>query len=64
MDILEILEKIISIICPIISVIISIIALNKSDEAIKEVNKIEIGGIENKQEASNNINSQITQNMK
>ena len=62
MDILDILEKVISIVCPIISVVISIIALNKSNDAIKEVNKI--GNIEKKQDANNNINSQITQNIK
>lgn len=63
METLEIVEKIVAIVCPIVSVIISLIALFKSNYAIKQVNKIKIGKIERKQEASNNINSQINQRM-
>jgi len=63
METLEIVEKIVAIVCPIVSVIISLIALFKSNDAIKQVNKIKIGKIERKQEASNNINSQINQRM-
>lgn len=63
MEMLEIVEKIVAIVCPIVSVIISLIALFKSNDAIKQVNKIKIGKIERKQEASNNINSQINQRM-
>ena len=61
---LNIIEKIVSIICPIISIVISIIALCKSNDAIKQVNKIKIGNIDKKQESDNNNNSTITQNMK
>lgn len=64
METLNIIEKIVSIICPIISIIISIIALCKSNDAIKQVNKIKIGNIDKKQEASNNSNSNITQSIK
>lgn len=63
METLEIVEKIVAIVCSIVSVIISLIALFKSNDAIKQVNKIKIGKIERKQEASNNINSQINQRM-
>lgn len=63
METLKITEKIVAIVCPIVSVIISLIALFKSNDAIKQVNKIKIGKIERKQEASNNINSQINQRM-
>ena len=42
MDFLEILEKLVSIVCPIVSVIISAIALFKSNYAVKQVNKIKI----------------------
>ena len=63
MEMLEIVEKIVAIVCPIVSVIISLIALFKGNDAIKQVNKIKIGKIERKQEASNNINSQINQRM-
>lgn len=63
METLKIAEKIVAIVCPIVSVIISLIALFKSNDAIKQVNKIKIGKIERKQEASNNINSQINQRM-
>ena len=63
MEMLEIVEKIVAIVCPIASVIISLIALFKSNAAIKQVNKIKIGKIEGKQEVSNNINSQINQRM-
>lgn len=64
MEILEILEKVVSIICPILSIVISIIALVKSNDAIKQVNKIKIGEINKTQIADNNSDSQITQNMK
>lgn len=64
MEVLNIIEKIVSIICPIISIVVSIIALCKSNDAIKQVNKIKIGNIDKKQEACNNNNSTITQNMK
>lgn len=64
MGFLEILEKLVSIVCPIISVIISAIALFKSNDAVKQVNKIKIGKIEQKQEASNNKNSTINQSIK
>ena len=50
MEMLEIVEKIVAIVCPIVSVIISLIALFKSNDAIKQVNKIKIGKIERKQE--------------
>ena len=63
METLKIAEKIVAIVCPIVSVIISLIALFKSNDAIKQVNKIKIGKIERKKEASNNINSQINQRM-
>lgn len=64
METLNIVEKFVSIICPIISVIISIIALFKSNDAIKQINKIKIGEIEKKQESNNNDNSIIMQSMK
>lgn len=62
MKILDILEKIVSIICPIISIVLSIIALCKSNYAVKQINKIKVGDINKKQEANNNIGSNITQN--
>ena len=64
MKILEILEKVVSIVCPILSIVISIISLVKSNYAIKQVNKIKIGEINKIQTADNNSNSQIMQNMK
>ena len=64
METLNIVEKFVSIICPIISVIISIIALFKSNDAIKQINKIKIGKIEKKQVSNNNDNSIIMQSMK
>ena len=60
MEILNILEKVVSIICPIIAIIISI---KKSEFAIKKVNNIKIGNNEKTQEAINNSDSNITQNM-
>ncbi len=63
MEILDILEKIVSIVCPIISIVLSVIALCKSNEAIKQVNEIKIGNTDKKQEANNNSGSNITQNM-
>jgi len=64
METLDILEKIVSIVCPIISIFLSVIALCKSNEAIKQVNEIKIGNTEKKQEANNNSNSTVTQSMK
>ena len=64
MEILEILEKVVSIVCPILSLVISIISLVKSNDAIRQVNKIEIGEINKKQIADNNSDSQVMQNMK
>ena len=52
------MEYIATIICPIVTVVISIIALFKSNEAIKIANKIE-----KKQEANGNSNSNINQKM-
>lgn len=63
MEILNLVEKFVSIICPILSIIISIIALRNSNIAIKNVNKIKIGNYEKKQEANNNTNSNINQKM-
>ena len=63
MEILNLVEKFVSIICPTVSVIISIIALRNSNIAIKNVNKIKIGNYEKKQEANNNTNSNINQKM-
>ena len=60
MEILNILEKVVSIICPIIAIIIS---FKKSEFAIKKVNNIKIGNNEKTQEAINNSDSNITQNM-
>lgn len=64
MEFLDVLEKIVSIICPIISIILSIIALCKSNEAIRQVNEIKIGNIDKKQEANNNVNSSVRQNIR
>lgn len=64
MVILDILEKIVTIVCSIISIIIAVIALCKSNEAIKQVNKIKIGNIEKKQDAINNTNSSIKQSIR
>lgn len=58
---IDIIEKIVNIICPILALIISIISLIKSNEAIKQVNKIKI---ESNQNANNITNSQVTQNIK
>ena len=63
MEILNYIEKIVSIVCPIIAIIISIVALRNSNIAIKNVNKIKIGNYEKKQEANNNTNSNINQKM-
>lgn len=63
MEILNILEKVVSIICPVIAIIISIISFKKSEFAIKKVNNIKIGNNEKTQEAINNSDSNITQNM-
>ncbi|MGM9874445.1 MAG: hypothetical protein ACI32H_00810 [Bacilli bacterium] len=59
----SLIEVIAVIVCPILSVILSAIALFKSNKAVKQVNDIKIGNNEKKQEASNNINSQINQRM-
>ena len=63
MEILNVLEKVVSIICPIIAIIISIISFKNSEFAIKKVNNIKIGNNEKTQEAINNSDSNITQNM-
>lgn len=59
MEALNIIEKIISIVCPIISLIVAIIALFRSNEAIRIVNKLD-----KKQENNNITNSSVTQIMK
>lgn len=64
METLNIIEKIVSIVCPIISIVISIVAICKSNEAIKQVNEIKIGNTEKKQEANNNKNTTVRQSMK
>lgn len=64
MEILNIIEKVVSIVCPVFSVILSIIALCKSSDAVKKVNDIRVGEFDKKQLANNNNNSNINMNMK
>lgn len=59
MEMLDIIEKIVSIGCSILSLIIAAIALFKSNEAIRIANKIY-----KKQENNNISNSSVTQIMK
>lgn len=62
----SLIEIIAIVVCPILSVIISVMALFKSNYAVKKVNnvKVEIDNIGKKQEANNNTNSQVNQRMK
>lgn len=59
MEMLDIIEKIVSIGCSILSLIIAFIALFKSNEAIRIANKID-----KKQETNNISGSNVTQVMK
>lgn len=63
MEILNYIEKIVSIVCPIIAIVISIIALKNSNQAINKVNDVIIGNNHKKQEANKNKNSSVTQIM-
>ena len=59
MEMLDVIEKIVSIGCSILSLVIAFIALFKSNEAIRIANKID-----KKQENNNINNSSVTQFMK
>ena len=62
MEILNYIEKIVSIVCPIIAIIISIVALKNSNQALNKVNGIIVGTNQKQQEANNNKTS-VTQIM-
>ena len=63
MELINLLEKIISIVCPVISIVISIIALRNSNVAIKSVNNFIVEKCPKKQESNNNKDSIISQIM-